>query len=189
MYTFRATSVSPAEFVSFWWPQYPEVNDTPYVDNIGKSLTPERVHSLFNWKAGKRFRKRSQSIVKKTYISQLHKINKLPLTTDPSEFLAKYGGAGAIWGIFFLHCWCPAKYPVYDQNVHRAMTYILNEKADHFNKWSHEKKRTSYFERYIPFFKMFQECDSRKADRALFMCGKFLKTTTFPEIVAWRNNS
>ena len=50
-------------------------------------------------------------------------------------------------------------------------------------------KIEAYFERYVPFFDQFRTCDLRLADRALFIFGKFLKNSEFPDIAEWNGQA
>lgn len=187
MFTFMPTSVSVSEFVKFWEPQYPVKNDnSSYLKVIEeRPLSLKNLHTLFEWKAGKQFGGKTKTLVDGKYLPILDEINGLPLDFDGKRFVEKYGQTGAIWSIFLLHCWQPEKYPIYDQNVHRAMKFITSSKNQDFAKWSNKKKLDSYFDVYLPFYQQFRPSGMRDADRALFMCGKFLKTSKFPPIKEW----
>jgi hypothetical protein len=126
------TSRSQAEFIEFWGNQYDYPGENFYTKNIGKRLTAESIKDLFVWKNGMRLSsKKDQSV--QHYIDLLPRIRQLPHSTDPATFLKKVlasDAGGAIWGIFLLHCWSAAKYPIYDQHVHRAMNFIRGEKRE-----------------------------------------------------------
>ena len=184
MHIYKPVATSPAEFVAFWGPQYFDEHEYRYTDNIGK-LEKGAIEKLFQWKAGPRYRERTRTLVRRKYLPLLSKISRLPSSHDPAEFL-KLTGTGAIWGIFLLHCWQQEKYPIYDQNVHRAMAFITKREREEIQTWSDKRKIDAYLNVYLPFFGTFRDCDLRLTDRALFMFGKFLKTSMFPDIVAWR---
>lgn len=190
MFTFMPTSVSVREFVTFWAPQYPVKSDnSSYLKVIDEQpLNLENLHALFKWKAGSQFSGKAKALVDAKYSPLLDEMNALPLDFDGKTFVEKYGQTGAIWSIFLLHCWQPEQYPIYDQNVHRAMRFITSSKNQDFEKWSDKKKLDSYFNVYLPFYQQFRPYGMRDADRALFMCGKFLKTSKFPNIVKWRED-
>jgi hypothetical protein len=189
MFTFVPKTASVVDFVEFWAPQYPvELDKKSYLAVIEKRpLTLANLNVLFDWKAGQ-FKKIAQKLIDEEYASRLDEINQLDPDHDPAEFIKTYGKTGAIWSIFLLHCWQPARYPIYDQNVHRAMRFVTSAKNQDFHKWKDQDKIGSYIHTYLPFYEQFRPHGIRDADRALFMCGKFLKTSKFPNIVQWRED-
>ena len=111
-------------FVQYWSAEYDYATDSDlYTPHIGKQLTPETVRELFLWKNGSKLSVAKQQSVEQNYVGRLQELFDLSMDTPPAEFLKTFGG-GAIWRIFWLHCWQPSRYPIYDQHVHRAMTFI-----------------------------------------------------------------
>lgn len=166
--------VSVKEFVSFWSSQYFFPAEHLYLKNIYGPLTRDSILSLFEWKNGGRLSKRKKESVLKNYVCR----SPLPNTTDKPElkkFLLKPGGA--IWRIFWLHCNFPDEFPIYDQHVHRAMAKIKGWKHVEIPK-TNQVKIASYLESYLPFWQIFSKCDQRKADRAVWAYGKYLKLET-----------
>ncbi len=185
MFTFASKFVSVSQFVEFWAPQYSNDLDTSYSPIINQQpLTLENLRTLFAWKSGKQFESIALKLVNEKYGPCLAEINTLPENLDGRTFVEKYGQTGAIWSIFLLHCWQPEKYPIYDQNVHRAMRFVTSKSCQEHSKASDQLN--AYFDDYLPFYQQFKPSGTRNADRALFMCGKFLKTCKFPDIVEWR---
>lgn len=189
MVVFAPQLASVDQFVTFWSQQYREdIEESHYTSIVRqRPFTPEQIQKLFRWKGGARLKMKTEELVSAKYIPHLDEINSMSLQCDPKIFLNRFAGSGAIWGIFLLHCWQPDKYPIYDQNVHRAMTYIQGTNCEDIQTWSNKRKTTAYFDRYMAFFDEYRTHQNlQKVDRALFQCGKFLKTSTFPDVVKWR---
>ena len=79
--------------------------------------------------------------------------------------------------MFLLHCWQPDCYPIHDQHVHRAMTFIVDGRAKEI-----PTKRAAIAEQYVncylPFFLgTFPGLPARKVDMSLWAFGKYLKST------------
>jgi hypothetical protein len=174
-----ARDASPEEFVDFWQRQYRYPKDDLYTNNIDQPLTPERIHQLFAWKNGSRLSDPKRRSVEQNYIARLDELGQLNPTTDAEAFLAKFSSGGAVWRIFWLHCWQPNRFPIYDQHVHRAMALIEQGTREEIPQDDADKV-SSYLNRYLPFHKRFDGIDSRRVDRALWFYGKFVKATQFP---------
>ncbi len=179
-------SASKAKFIAFWASQVSvkdiEQDEKQYMPHIGKPLNRERLEALYRWKNQMRLSEKKRHSVERYYIGQLEKLQQLPPTIDPATFLGTFKG-GAIWRIFLLHCWSPSEYPIYDQHVHRAMTFIRGKPREEIAGWSDQKKINAYLGKYIPFFNSFGAHDQRMVDRALWVLGRFIKTTRFPDVV------
>ena len=167
------TQVTPSEFVDFWEQGYCDPNESLYTNNVNAPRTPEVVEALFRWKVGRLFNK-NRARIHGNFISRLNEVASLPLETTPVDFLSRFSNGGAIWRIFWLHCW-NQRFPIYDQNVHRAMTFIEDGSEEELDGYSDNKKIESYLKRYLPFVRQFDGIDGRRVDRALFAFGKFLK--------------
>jgi hypothetical protein len=72
------------------------------------------------------------------------------LDESPSELLARFREGGVIWRIFWLHCWQPERFPIYDQHVHRAMRFLQTGKPDEIPLREADKIR-AYLSDYMPF--------------------------------------
>ena len=176
---YEISSSSPGDFVAFWSQQYSYDKEGLYTRNIGKELTRKRVEELFEWKNGSRLAAQKARSVEKNYIGRISEVNKLPLNTEAESFLRQFASGGAIWRIFWLHCWQPARFPIYDQHVHRAMSFIEAGEREEISRRD-ASKVDSYLLRYLPFHSKFSDVDSRTLDRALWVFGKFIKNTRFP---------
>ncbi len=115
--------------------------------------------------------------VSTNFIARLEELKKLDSAIDAQTFLNHFSKGGAVWRIFWLHCFQPNRFPIYDQHVHRAMTYIQSGKQVEIPADDREKIK-SYIEEYLPFYSEFNcaEDGSRSLDKALWTFGKFLKT-------------
>ena len=162
------------DFIRFWSGMYVDANENYYSSNISKPLTPGRIKKLYYWKNGGKLSQPKMKSVERNYISRLNELNKLPKNTSAEEFLQQFQNGGAIWRIFWLHCWQPQRFPIYDMHVHRAMTYIENGMKDEIGDLSDKLKIQFYLERYLPFIQQFNGCTIRSIDRALWTFGKFI---------------
>ena len=130
---------------------------------------------------GKLSRIKEQS-VENNYIDHIDKAQSLSCDTTAEQFLDHFPLGGAIWRIFWMHCWQPGRFPIYDQHVHRAMSYIENHQREDLASMKDEIKIRIYLDRYLPFYSQFAGIDPRQVDRALWACGKHIKTSPFPDL-------
>ncbi len=177
--TYTPKVASEADFVAFWEQQYNYPLEHLYTNNIGQAPTADRVHHLFIWKNGSRLSDLKHSSVEANYIARIQELNALPQNTDAAAFLAQFALGGAIWRIFWLHCWQPDRFPIYDQHVHRAMIFIEQQRLEEIPK-ADTAKVQQYLQRYLPFYQRFKGLNQRSVDKALWFYGKFLKETRFP---------
>jgi hypothetical protein len=177
--TYTARTACEADFVAFWERQYDYPLEPLYTDNIGQPLTADRVHQLFEWKNGFPLSARKRCSIEKNYIARIQELNALPQNTDAAAFLARFALGGAIWRIFWLHCWQPSCFPIYDQHVHRAMVFIEKQRLEEIPTADADKVQ-EYIHRYLPFYQRFQNLNRRSVDKSLWFYGKFVKATRFP---------
>ncbi len=177
--TYKPQVSQLADFVSFWGRQYSYKLEHLYIDNIGLPLTSDRVHQLYKWKNGSKLATPKWQSIENNYVAQIAKVKALPLTNDAASFLKEFPSGGAIWRIFWLHCWQPNRFPIYDQHVHRAMSFIENQKIEEIPEKDSDKVQ-AYLVRYLPFHHRFQGIDQRSVDKALWSYGKFIKAYRFP---------
>jgi hypothetical protein len=178
---FQGAKTGVHEFVDFWAATYFDPRESLYTDNIGKPLTPGSVLALFEWKNGGKLSADKEKSVKRHYVTRIND----PRPSNVDQFLRSFGTSkgGSIWPIFWLHC-CDQEFPIYDQHVHRAMTFIQGGDSEELDSLSDAIKVNFYLQRYLPFRKCLGG-DGRKTDRALWMFGKFLKS--WPSLVAIPN--
>jgi hypothetical protein len=120
---YRVANADAKEFVEFWSARYTGYDDEFYEANTGRELTEERILALFEWKNGTPLSGPKRNSVLRNFVARR---DELPRAADESasDLLARFGEGGVIWRIFWLHCWQPARFPIYDQHVHRAMRFI-----------------------------------------------------------------
>jgi len=118
--------------------------------------------------------------VEQNYVAHIAKVSGFPQTTSAASFLEAFPSGGAIWRIFWLHCWQPSRFPIYDQHVHRAMVFIEKQQLEEIPERGTEKVQ-QYLDRYLPFHQRFQNINQRSLDKALWSYGRFLKTSRFQE--------
>jgi hypothetical protein len=150
-----------AEFVDFWSIQYDTSQDAPYEKNIAKPLTAGKIRELFVWKNGSPLSELKAKSVEKNFVEKAGLLAKLPANDGAAEFLARFPNGGAIWRIFWLHCWQPERFPIYDMHVHRAMEFIEKQELVEIPS-SDAGKIDSYFNKYLPFYARFKESSERR---------------------------
>lgn len=124
MLIYQTAGANEAQFVVFWCLRYGYAEEKLYTDNIGQELTEQRILSLFRWKNGTPLSQRKQASVLRNFVCRQKELAQFQPNAEAAEFLGHFTGGGAIWRIFWLHCWQPERFPIYDQHVHRAMEFI-----------------------------------------------------------------
>ena len=142
-----------------------------YTDNIGKTLTEERIDALFIWKNGSKISKLKTKSIEDNYKKE----------STPPDWEARYldhkQKGGQIWNIFYLHIVFPDKYPIFDQHVYRSMCFMQKEPLKELTPQSGKNKLSEY-SRYIKFHACIKEIvgdENRKIDKALHAFGKSIK--------------
>jgi len=179
MIIYEPKRVDREAFVMFWSQRYQYTQEHLYDNNIGFPPTIERILALFIWKNGTPLSALKQQSVRQNFVQRIDELKSIPLEENASDFLERFSAGGAIWRIFWLHCWQPNKFPIYDQHVHRAMTFIKTGKLEEIPVYD-PRKIDSYIKRYMPFYSEFRGIDHREVDRALWSFGKFLNESNFP---------
>jgi hypothetical protein len=110
-------------FVAFWAARYTGYDDEFYDANVGQDLTETSILEWFTWKNGTPLSEAKRQSVLRNFVARRGELD-LASKETASELLARFSEGGAIWRIFWLHCWQPARFPIYDQHVHRAMRFI-----------------------------------------------------------------
>ncbi len=180
---YRLDLTTAEEFVTFWSAQYKDPLETLYLENIGRPLTPERILALYTWKNGGKLSANKLKAVRKNFIKWIEEVQRLSEKTTGKAFLDRFSIGGAIWRIFWLHCWQPEHFPIYDQHVHRAMTFIKKieeQDAHELNDVRDGQKVSLYLNRFLPFCERFAGLSPREVDRALWTFGKFLRDWRLP---------
>jgi hypothetical protein len=166
-------------FVKYWSAFYEDDNEDLYNQAIICPLSPKSIIRLFTWKnGGMRLASQKCQSVQDNYVARLNELGQLDDNTTARQFLEMFPRGGAIWRIFWLHCWKPDRFPIYDQHVHRAMMFITNGIPQEIGR-SDKKKVQDYLQMYLPFFN--ENCPAaqfpdRQGDKALSAYGKLLKS-------------
>jgi hypothetical protein len=179
---YKPLPASAAQFVEFWRNQYYDSTESLYDDNIGRELTEKRIIDLFQWKNGTRLSGPKAASVRRNFVERRGELGQLQPTQSTEDLLAHFPEGGVIFRIFWLHCWQPARFPIYDQHVHRATAFIQTGTREEIPA-DDAPTIASYICRYMPFHAKFNGMDTRSdraVDKALWVFGKFLKKTTLP---------
>jgi hypothetical protein len=174
--SFPATTV---EFIQFWSDVYGD-DDTErlYTANIRRELNEQRILELFEWKNGGRLSALKEASVRRNFVERRRELQQLQPNQNTEDCLSHFSEGGVIFRIFWLHCWCPDRFPIYDQHVHRAMAFIKKGQPEEVPA-DDASKIASYIDTYLPFYATFDGIDfgpvERVVDRALWAFGKFLK--------------
>jgi hypothetical protein len=186
MHIYQPVEADINQFVDFWSQRYQYSEEHLYDDNIGHELTDQRILDLYRWKNGTLLSEKKYNSVQRNFIQRRGELAKFEASLVVGEFLAHFDEGGAIWRIFWLHCFRPGEYPIYDQHVHRAMAFIQNGELEEIPQ-RNPGKIEAYIGRYMPFHEQFSTIDRRKLDRALWSFGKFLNENNFPVFEYSRN--
>jgi hypothetical protein len=179
-------NASTTEFVKFWsrqWSDKDRKSDEDYYKpHLKGALTDEGLRDLFRWKNQTPLSAAKQRTLERI-VARREELVDLSRDTKPEDFLNRFREGQAIWWIFLLHCWShrhgSKKYPIYDQHVHRAMTFICKGEREESGGWSNKAKVNAYLTKYLRFFDRFGDHDPKKVDQALMVFGRFVKTYHF----------
>jgi hypothetical protein len=179
MHIYQPIETDIERFVNSWSQQYQYAEEHLYNDNIGHELTEQRILDLFRWKNGTLLSKRKYNSVQQNFVRRRGELAQFENNRHANEFLRNFSEGGAIWRIFWLHCYRPNEYPIYDQHVHRAMTFIQAGEKQEIPQYG-PRKIDAYLNRYLPFYEQVAALDRREADKALWSFGKFINENNFP---------
>ncbi|MGE5437562.1 MAG: hypothetical protein ACM3O3_10075 [Syntrophothermus sp.] len=168
---------SKKEFVDFWSAlynyDYPELYNKSI---IKKSFKKKDIENLFLWKNGMPLSSSKQKTLNEKILAKLKIINNLKRNFSLEKFNEEFQNLSAIWKIFLLHCIKPHIYPIFDQHVFRAISYIQSGYIIEISKYD-KKKYEQYFKLYLPFFYELLEKDFSRInlDKSLWVFGRSLK--------------
>ena len=182
---------SAADFISFWNKCYNEgkYSDEDYEKNLNIKglLAPHNIQYLLEWKNAKPLPRKKQPITDriKNKITEVNEFRQLSeVSEDKFEefwaFLSTIIKSGIVWKVFLLHVSRPSDYPMVDQHVLRAWSFLTKNKIE-----DPEKTLENYRKYRIFFFELANQCrtDLRSIDRALMAFGQFLRSQFFQKRV------
>jgi hypothetical protein len=167
-------------FIDFWAARYTGYDDDFYYANVGHELTEARILDLFEWKNGRRLSEEKRDSVLRNFVARRGELNQVSQEESAAALLARFAEGGPIFRIFWLHCWQPARFPIYDQHVHRAMRFIEAGVREEIPEKEPDKIR-AYLDQYMPFHARFEGISDRAVDKALWAFGKFINENNFPQ--------
>ena len=167
-FDFSVVNAVPEDFVGYWSKYYDYPDDWKYEQNIGRPLTSQSLRLLYEWKNGGKMSKAKSESVALNYPTR-------PPKVPEDRYLSVEHEGGPIWNIFYLHITDRDKWPIFDQHAYRTMKFIQDRKLQQLST-SKRRVYEIYQSEYIPFFNSFGHGDKRTRDKALFSCGRFLKT-------------
>ncbi|MGA2301494.1 MAG: hypothetical protein ABSG77_12490 [Candidatus Acidiferrum sp.] len=176
---YQPVNADPKAFIDFWAARYTGYDEKFYEANVGQELTETRILEWFTWKNGTPLSEPKRKSVLRNFVARRGELDQVPRDETASDLLTRFGEGGAIWRIFWLHCWQPARFPIYDQHVHRAMRFIHAGVLEEIPGKDPQKIRV-YLDSYMAFHAGFDGIGSRLVDKALWAFGRFLKENNFP---------
>lgn len=176
---YQPVNAVPKAFIDFWAARYTGYDDDFYEANVGQELTETRILEWFTWKNGTPLSKLKRKSVLRNFVARRGELDHVPRDETASGFLSRFSEGGAIWRIFWLHCWQPARFPIYDQHVHRAMKFIQAGVPEEIPGGDPQKIRV-YLNCYLAFHAQFDGIGYRLVDKALWAFGRFLNENNFP---------
>ena len=181
MIIYQPLQANQQQFVEFWSLRYENAQENLYENNIRQELTEQSICELYQWKNGTPLSARKRESVHRNFIQHRDELAQLQPDASANDFLAQFANGGAIWRIFWLHCWQPNRFPIYDQHVHRAMAFIVNGAPEEIPQYD-PRKIEAYINSYLPFHAQFAAIDGRAVDKALWVFGKFINEVKFPVV-------
>jgi hypothetical protein len=181
----RTAKCSENDFVSFWAQFYvTRVPDSVYQDHIsGERLEREDITCLLEWKNQGKLSRRKEEVMK-NIVDHLERINSFRLgRIDIATYhkaVSSFVKTGFVWKAFLFHIARPKQFPILDQHVLRAYTYLTRLQVP-----AKELYRAFDLETYLALVESYQGffndlCqrsgkDNRAVDKALFCFGQLLK--------------
>lgn len=193
-FIYQPVAAGPREFIEFWAPRYGFANEIDYTHNIRGPHTNESLRTMFRWKMGTQFQNAEKLAERERhFISRTEEARGFAADVTAADFLASFANGGRIARIFWLHCWYPDRFPIYDQHVHRAMVFIQEGRIEELAMFTDKAAIDAYLTRYLPFHGEYKRLDlpfdvkrdgvrHRNIDRALWTFGKCLLNASMPPL-------
>ncbi len=169
-------------FVDFWSKFYERRFDeelyNPFI--IKPYFEDDDIQKLYKWKNGMTLSARKDESLTHKILVERDTINNFKLESNfkIDNFKTKFSHISLVWQVFLLHIINPAKFPIYDQHVHRAYNFIheLEYRGINFADLTNKAKEEFYFEKYLTFVSNRGDIDLKIFDEAMWSFGKFLST-------------
>lgn len=183
---YEAAIVSPTRFVNFWSEHYHDPRQCTYDQVIGQPIDEDRARELIGWRSKTGYTKEQREVIEKEFIAKVHLFKHIPRSTSPRRFLEKFPRGGAMLRLFWLHCWQPSKYPLFDSHTHRAMCHVLEVEHQELSALGEIGQIHAYLQQYLPLRRRFAAIDPHRVNRAFHALGKFLSRYEFPTTTSRR---
>ncbi|MDO8500021.1 MAG: hypothetical protein Q7S66_05230 [bacterium] len=167
------------KFIEFWSQFYNDsqnLDEKFYYPNISNEglLKPDALDELWLWKMGQYYFKIFQKQIKliKEEKGAILKLRKSNFNHEVLyNFSKRFFPSGLIYQIFLMHICKPEEYPIFDQHVFRAFTFITKKEM------AHKPKNIKDYWKYREFvFQIYKEykISLRDIDKGLMAFGQFL---------------
>ncbi len=169
------------EFIDYWSNIYAydqRFNEKLYQQNINADpIEKDNIEQLFLWKNGMNLSANKTSSLSEKILTKLELINHFRIDVPDFDIIRNtFKNVSAIWLIFLAHIISPKKYPIFDQHVYRAYSYLTTGKIKGISNYDKEKLEI-YEKEYLPFFNqnLRNVKDYKKLDEAMWSFGRNLK--------------
>lgn len=175
------------EFVACWCVAYNTDTEHLYADRINKKqFSADDIIQLYVWKNQGVLSGPKGKSVENNIVAKLDVINQLKKDYNEETFQANFKDMTAVWKIFLKHIISPNQFPIFDQHVYRAYSYLTTGEIKEIetdvknvrSSLRERAKETIYTEQYVPFARGLLQNDIplKVVDEALMSFGRFLKS-------------
>lgn len=174
---YQKQSDNLTDFIAYWSQLYAYGQAEKYAKIHKNILSTEDLTALYEWKNGMKLSEAKAKSLTSKIIQRINIINDLKAAKkiNMNDFLSEFKHVSAVWKLFLLHIIQPDEYPIYDQHIHRAYSFIKKQSTEGIKSTiSDAKKLKFYFEEYLPFVKETGFKDLKKMDEAFFAFGQFI---------------
>ena len=172
-------------FIEFWQRFYNYSSTNPaYEELIINRLRPfsdytaNQVRQLYLWKNNTKDKlniNKTSSVER--MVQKLDIINQLVHEWNEVLFKVHFGKISTVWQVFLMHIISPDRFPIFDQHVYRAYSYLTNQGSLALS--GNVQNQLLLYKQYQLFFDQIQQdCSSispRTIDQALWAFGRFIK--------------
>lgn len=187
----RQPTESWSAFIDYWAMAYDYLESNSaydqYVSNRDSTFEfdKDNLRALFTWKnkTGDQLTAKKEGTMI-NLIDSLPKINQLRQQWNDEAFRAEFGSISAVWQTFLMHIIQPERFPIFDQHVYRAYSYLQPGQPDELNRLTTTRQKMVAYGRYQLFFNTISKGSGstpRAIDKALWAFGRFIKQ--YPALV------